>query len=360
MATIEHLYLLFIFTGLSIILSLLYLRYLTSKAFRVIIQFFDLNEECAYDPHRFLPQVLPLLRKAGIEDIFYRIEYLNVELEKEATIKKRGVHKHSRRADYSIYLGIVPRLYKGERKHIHRITLEILFLLVQMDILIKIKVINEALYSFSKLQTFILHDVKNLTQFIQALSYNLDHIESREREARFVEYLKQSAPELSLRANRILGILEIPAKDTPAEGPKQKINLKDLLERLIGFYRLHGEVEGEASVLVEEYKAVSVFDNLLKNINEKALDEPGLRCLIRIHEDDKMIFVTIADTGKPAEAIERIFEPFFTTKEAGLGVGLFQARTLLDGMGGQIKARNLAHGVEFEIALPKELHESKR
>ncbi len=50
------------------------------------------------------------------------------------------------------------------------IIFETLFLLIEMDLLMKIKVANGALYNFSKLQTFLLHDVKNVTQFIKGAS----------------------------------------------------------------------------------------------------------------------------------------------------------------------------------------------
>jgi signal transduction histidine kinase len=330
----------------------LYIRYLTNEAFKTILEFFDANEKSGYDLHKFLPEVIRLLKRTKVEDVFYRIVYLNSIIEREKQARKEGIQKRFVRTDYSIYVGIVPGLYRGERRYIYRLILEILFLIVEMDILIKIKSVNEAFYDFSKLQTFILHDTKNLTQFIQTLSYNLYHIDSIERERKFVAYLKESAPALSLRANKILSMLEMGGEKKDGDSIKD-IDIKILLENLINIYGLKAEVMGNASCVGEEYRVITIFDNILRNVYEKTLQENDVKCFLRIDEEDKRIKVIISDTGSPIENIERTFEPFYTKKKAGLGIGLFQAKNLVDSMGGEIKVRNTDSAVEFEIILPK-------
>ncbi len=66
------------------------------------------------------------------------------------------------------------------------------------------------------------------------------------------------------------------------------------------------------------------------------------------------ILVSNDGTNIPNHVMERIFDPFFTTKEAGkgLGLGLSVSYGIIDGMGGNIFARNTNAGVEFEISLP--------
>jgi signal transduction histidine kinase len=48
-----------------------------------------------------------------------------------------------------------------------------------------------------------------------------------------------------------------------------------------------------------------------------------------------------------------VFEPFFTTKEEGVGLGLFIARRIVRGLGGELSVSSEAgRGAEFLIRLP--------
>lgn len=64
--------------------------------------------------------------------------------------------------------------------------------------------------------------------------------------------------------------------------------------------------------------------------------------------------VTIEDQGPgfSAEALSRAYDPFYSTTEAGLGLGLPQARHLIQTMGGEIHLKNGESGGIVEISLP--------
>ena len=65
--------------------------------------------------------------------------------------------------------------------------------------------------------------------------------------------------------------------------------------------------------------------------------------------------VSIEDSGSgiPADTIGRLFEPFFTTKEAGMGMGLSIARTIVQTYGGRIWGENSERGgAVFRFTLP--------
>jgi signal transduction histidine kinase len=343
----------FIFAGVIIILVLLYLRFVTNRAFKAILELIDLNEECGYDLHRFLAEAPQRLKRPDIEDMFYRVTYLDNTITREPSQPGKGMEKHFERSGYTVHIGIVPRVSRGERKHIYLITLEILFLLVEMDILIKIKAVNEAFANFSKLQTFVLHDVKNLTQFIQTMSFNLEHMKDTEKERKFLEYLRESIPALSLRAGKILNIVEMEREAEVMPSELQQIALDYLIGKLLETYNLEGEVRGSAGIYADPYKVTSIFDNIVRNIYEKARQEPNLRFGVKIEDAGSSAKVTVWDDGKPIPDLDRVFEPFYTTKKAGLGVGLFQAKSMVHLMGGDIRASNTSNGVVFDIVLPK-------
>jgi signal transduction histidine kinase len=65
--------------------------------------------------------------------------------------------------------------------------------------------------------------------------------------------------------------------------------------------------------------------------------------------------VSIEDTGPgiAADKAQQIFEPFFTTKDAGMGMGLSIARTIVASHGGHISAATRREGgAAFRFALP--------
>jgi hypothetical protein len=106
-----------------------------------------------------------------------------------------------------------------------------------------------------------------------------------------------------------------------------------------------------------------VFLNCLLNaadsIGEQGADFPGritVSCS-QLQGAPPMIRVAIADNGKGIEEqwLETIFDPFFSTKEPGkgTGLGLSVSHSILESVGGRIRAANIAGGgAEIVIELP--------
>ena len=350
--TTESVYPFFIFAGLVIIGVLIYIRYLTRKAIRSVLELFALNTQLDYDLHRFLPEVMPVLRKINIDDLYYDVLYLDTALMNERTVSGNSLEKDIQRNDYRIKIGIVPRHSRGEQHYLNMIVLEILFFLVEMDALVRIKVIHESLYKFSKLQAFILHDAKNLAQFIEFLSYNVRHLDTPERQERFISYLKETLPTQSHRGASIIGFLEMEKGADVETTDKSTIDIRAKLENLTKHYRLNCTIKGEGSVVAEEYKVISILDNVLKNVYDKSLSEPDITCHLDIAVEGDNLRIEISDTGSPIKDGTRPFEPFYSTKSGGLGIGLFQAKNIANAMNGDIRVLPRATGAAFEITLP--------
>jgi signal transduction histidine kinase len=351
--TIELIYPFFILTGLVIVSVLIYLRYLTQNAMRTILEMIELNATLEYDLHQFLPKSRTLLKKLKIDDIFYSIHYLNTTIQRSKSNPGKQVEKIIQREDYQITVGIAPRHSRGEQDFLNMIVLEILSILIEMNILIKIKVIHEALYKFSKLQTFLLHDVKNLAQFIGSLSYNVHHLETLEKKDRFIDYLKETLPVISRSGAKIIGLLEMQREtDVRKSSQQNAIDLNSLLENLAKHYNLPHTINGVASIFAEEYMVISIFDNLLKNIYDKCLQEPDITCHMDIIDLKSHIKIVISDTGSLIADRNRLFEPFYSTKKGGLGIGLYQAKNVAEALGGDICILPHVPGVAFEVTLP--------
>jgi len=349
----QAMWLFVVVAGAVMIVILFYLRYLTNRAFKVMLKMVDANRDCNYDIALFLPRARDMMKVVEIEDVFYEITFGESSISRTSSIHRRIIKREITRPDYSISLSIVPLSPRGYQKYIYMIVFETLFLLIEMDILMKIKVANEALVNFSKLQAFLLHDVKNVTQFIKGLLYNLGRIRGTEREHKFIDYLRESAPALSVRTDKILGTLEIGSEKTSDEGDMQEIDVTKLIREIFELHGIKGEATGSGDVLAEKHLLVTVFDNIIKNIREKSLNEPDLKCFAFVREEGETLTILVYDTGSPVKEIERMFEPFYTTKGSGLGIGLFQSRHIIKKIGGNMTVANTGRGVEFTITLMK-------
>jgi signal transduction histidine kinase len=79
------------------------------------------------------------------------------------------------------------------------------------------------------------------------------------------------------------------------------------------------------------------------------------RITVSTGHDGKSACLSVSDVGPgiPVDQLKNVFEPFFTTKDAGMGMGLSIARTIVGAHGGQISAENEAgRGATFRITLP--------
>lgn len=76
--------------------------------------------------------------------------------------------------------------------------------------------------------------------------------------------------------------------------------------------------------------------------------DEGSRLRERMRDGDKMVKITVSDTGKgiPEEALKKLFDPFFTTKATGkgTGLGLTVARKIADLHGGEMTLGNRPDG----------------
>ncbi len=100
-----------------------------------------------------------------------------------------------------------------------------------------------------------------------------------------------------------------------------------------------------------------VLLNLLLNamdaMNDSASD--GRQITVRIQAAGTQIEVAVSDTGHgiPADYLAHVFEPFFSTKSNGLGMGLAISRSIIEAIGGNIRAQNNeACGATIAFTLP--------
>jgi signal transduction histidine kinase len=117
--------------------------------------------------------------------------------------------------------------------------------------------------------------------------------------------------------------------------------------------------EGLPEVVVDGDRLRQVFCNVMRNAYEAVGDEGRISLSLSLVDDDtvKKVRVRISDNGCgiPEKDWENIFEPFYTTKPSGIGLGLANARKILEQHRGSIKVvKKRGKGTSFEILIPCE------
>lgn len=126
----------------------------------------------------------------------------------------------------------------------------------------------------------------------------------------------------------------------------QKKNLKMVFER----------DENEPLVQLDSIQITQVVFNLI--INAIHISEENKSIFVRIHSDEKYVYLAIEDQGKgiPLEIRDKIFEPFFTTKDVGegSGLGLSVVHGIIRAHQGEINVQSeVGEGTIFLVKLPK-------
>ena len=100
-------------------------------------------------------------------------------------------------------------------------------------------------------------------------------------------------------------------------------------------------------------KLKQAFMNIVLNAMD-AMSEGGTLEILTLLDSDK-VRIDVVDTGIgfPPEDLNRLFEPFFTTKSQGTGLGLANAKRILEQHGGDIQGESVVEqGTTISLWLP--------
>ena len=206
---------------------------------------------------------------------------------------------------------------------------------------------------FNRRFAFILHDVKNLVSQLSLLARNAErHADNPEFRADMVETLRGSVGKM----NELLARL---APHSPARVQRVAAEpLRPILTSAIAARRGDHDVK-----LLGDTNLWAVFDmtaleqalgHLLQNAVEAC--SPALPVTVRVGRRDDTVSIAITDKGVGMDSDfvrNRLFQPFASSKPGGFGIGAFEARSLVEAMGGRLTVDSQSgRGTTFTILLP--------
>jgi signal transduction histidine kinase len=350
---LEQIYPIFILIGATIGTVLACLWWQARAASQLNLALIRLNEQLQFDAPAFLQNAWPLLAQSGLHGISWKLDWFGVMTEGRAG-KEDGVNIHKEIKVGEMKLAIRFRQSRhSERRYFNEALIETFLLLLRTDMWIKAGTIDATFSQMSKLTLFLQHDMKNVAQFIQLMSDQLLNVPAG-KEMQVLDYLRVAAPLIRQRADHIVRTLTLGQLHVT---PVRNMQLREELIQICKLYRLECMITGNAQITVPENTLDSALDNVLKNYSDLSLRDAGVKPFVSINVHDNArdveISISAANTA-PMAHMERLFEPFWSSDQAGLGIGLYQSRQMLEMCQGTIKVTPTETGqLQFLIQVRK-------
>jgi putative PEP-CTERM system histidine kinase len=208
--------------------------------------------------------------------------------------------------------------------------------------------------AFHRLTSFVIHDLKNAVSALSMLSQNaLQHFDDP-------EFQKDALRTLSRTVDRMKALLaRLAAAPDAARLRSEPVDLSALALEATrpldgGRVSLVKEFAPVAAVPGDGEALLRVIQNLVTNAIEAVRGSGTVT--VRSYEDGGQVVCEVTDTGigmSPDFIQKSLFAPFRSTKTGGWGIGLYQAKGIVDAHGGTIEVTSReGAGSTFRLRLP--------
>lgn len=316
-----------------------------------------LNEKLEYDLPDFLRLCWPILLDGRFVGMSWELDWFGTKLSNTEGEEKGNIIEN-RFEVQEIYVDV--RLYheqKGwDQQHFTETLAENFFLLVRMNMWIKLGSTERAFDQAARVNVFLQHDVKNMIQLLGLMS---DHCNNSEqgKERELVQSLQQTIPAVRDRAKHMLS--ELTDASSSSKEPEQEIpviQLDEVFAETALIYNLRLSIRGKAEVTARKESLQSIIDNLLGNYSyqDRKDDQNNVELKVNFKIKKNQVITTIHDVnGAPCLWPERLFEPFWSELGMGRGIGLYQAKHLAESAGGTLSVTSGTNEpLKFLLSLP--------
>jgi len=206
------------------------------------------------------------------------------------------------------------------------------------------------LAAIGKVSTFVVHDLKNLVSGLALVSENAqEYLDDPEFQRDMLRTLEKTVTKMQKLIEKLKNL-----KDRP-ELRLVSCDLAQVAQEVAsGLQR--PDLACELQPVVAEADPAEL-QRVLLNLVLNAYDAGGGRGPVRLATGllgRPFIQVSDQGCGMSEEFMRtRLFRPFETTRKNGLGIGLYQCRALVEGMGGRIEVMSEeGRGTTFTVWLP--------
>lgn len=352
----EWAWLIFVVLGFSLFFTAYYFRHQSKKLSHALSALYDLNQSVNQDALDFFDQAWSILQKVGCLQMNANIEWfgehktIQFGLENPSKAHKQTFKVIREDMRFELVIFLERRAMASES--LAGLVIKTFINVLKQDLVLKQAEILTSQKRLERYQLFVQHEIKNIAQFIQLLSEQVQTVHEPQAQQRLFERLKHSLPIMAQRARKTVQQMQQPLSES---FQNSSYELKTLIEETLRMYELPASVTGEALTQLPRALVLEVFKNVLGNFRDHKTCETPLEIEISTDDIDKWAIIHIYSdclVEQNTMRSERLFEPFWTTSESGMGLGLFLARELLKQHNGQIEFKQNPNGFGFVITLP--------
>ena len=208
--------------------------------------------------------------------------------------------------------------------------------------------------AFNRMSAFLVHDLKNVQAQLALITTNAAKHRNNP------EFINDVFETVESATDRLAKVLSQLRKKQVEQSSHRKINLVETVAKAVSQCnvqqpRVTFEYVDDCYTLIDHDSFHSVMHHLIQNAQEATENFGWVKVILT--KKKRTIRITIEDNGcgMSEEFINtRLFRPFDTTKgNAGMGIGVFEAKQFFESMAGIIKVEStLMHGTVFTIDLP--------
>ena len=207
---------------------------------------------------------------------------------------------------------------------------------------------------FNRRFAFIMHDIKNLVSQLSLVARNAErHADNPEFRADMIATLQASVKKM----NDLLARLS-PGAARDIEPPRP-ISVQPVVEGVVATKRRAHPIRSSGNAGLIASGNLQGLEQALAHLVQNAIDasDPDQPVEVRAFESGGDVAIEVLDrgVGMSDEFVRtRLFQPFASTKESGFGIGAYEARSLIQAMGGRLEVESgLGEGTRFTIILPR-------
>lgn len=206
---------------------------------------------------------------------------------------------------------------------------------------------------FNRRMAFVMHDIKNLASQLSLLSANAQkHADNPDFRADMLVTLRNSSDKLNALLARL---------GRYGGGAAQSVRPVDLVDLAASLEARFRQIHPVVVTRADSARALADMESLeqaLIHLVQNAVDasEKEDTVFINVGSDGINGLIEIIDSGcgmTPEFVRSGLFKPFVSSKYGGFGIGAFEAREMIKGMGGRLAVESREGvGTRFTVTLP--------
>lgn len=359
--------------GLSIAVSLLWLRRLSRLHRQQIDRLLALQAQLQEDPLGTLLRHQQTLLQVGLHSLDWQGSWYGAPIAASLgpqipaavpsdapPTRRQGQRLHQqvlsqrfRYDDISLDLRIGLQGLRGERLLFAMQAAQVLFAMLQGALAARQLALLAAVNQRAQVSIFLQHDMRNLAQWVELVADDFATAENDEQLMLRARRLRSNAALAAQRAQRMAQALLNPVGRPSELAPLTEIDLAAQILQAGQMHQVEIDLAGAATLQWDAAALATVLDNVLGNVSNLSRQRLlTAHCQVTLVEQGPAVWVHFDTPHLPLEIpLEKLFEPWASSGALNQGLGLYQARQQAKKAGADLYAQRLGGGIRMTLCV---------